>query len=181
MDTVLVVLIVVVILLAGALLYVGWRKQRSDKLRERFGGEYERTVEATGDQRRAEADLAKRERRRDKLDVQPLDPAARDRYLARWTRTQNRFVDEPSGAIQEADLLVIEVMRDRGYPMDDFDQRAADISVDHPDVVRDYRAAHAISLADEEGRASTEQLREAMVHYRALFERLVDTRSEEPH
>lgn len=176
-----VVVIVVVIAIAAVLAAMGARKRRSERLRERFGDEYDRTVGETGDARSADAELADREKRRKKLDIRPLDDADRDRYLSAWENAQNHFVDAPSAAIREADLLITQVMRDRGYPMDDFDQRAADVSVDHPDVVRDYRAAHAISVADDDGTASTEQLREAMVHYRALFDRLVGTRSEEYH
>src|SRR5204862_8220126 len=107
------------------------------------------------------------------------DPAARERYRAEWQAAQPRFVDEPAGAVTQADRLVIQVMSDRGYPMEDFEQRSADISVDHPHVVDDYRAAHAISMANEHGRASTEDLRQAMVHYRRLFEDLLEPRQED--
>jgi hypothetical protein len=129
--------------------------------------------------RRAESELAERERRREYLEIVPLEPAARERYAEAWRDTQARFVDSPEQAIREADHLVTEVMRERGYPMEDFDQRAADVSVDHPNVTENYRAAHATSLANDQGEASTEDLRQAMVHYRALFVELLEQPGEE--
>ena len=170
------VLIVVAVLLV--LLIVWWivRRRRSERLRERFGPEYDRTLADAGKRRRAEAELQERERRRTRLDIRPLQPAARDRYVQSWRAVQERFVDTPDGAVAEADRLVIEVMRERGYPIEDFEQRAADVSVDHPVVVDNYRAAHAISVARQSGEAGTEDLRQAMVHYRALFEELLETR-----
>lgn len=187
MDTgVLIAVIVIVVLLAGLALWAGTRKRRSEHLQGHFGDEYDRAVADTGDRRTAESELAGRERRHKKLDLRPLDDDSRQRYLAAWDKTQNSFVDAPSAAIREADLLITQVMRDRGYPMDDFEQRAADISVEHPDVVREYRTAHAISIDDDEGRATTEDQREALIHYRSLFDRLVDAdahsaeRHEEP-
>jgi FtsZ-interacting cell division protein ZipA len=173
MDTWVVVLIVLAILIVLGLVLMAARQRRSQALKERFGPEYERAVETTGDRRDAERELREREERRQKLEIRELDPAARERYIATWRETQARFVDQPQQAVQEADALVILVMRDRGYPVDDFDQRSADIAVDHPDVVANYRAAHDISIANERGTASTEDLRQAMVHYRALFEHLL--------
>src|ERR687884_55880 len=117
--------------------------------------------------------LRARQKRRDELDVKPLDPAARERYAEEWQATQARFVDDPGGAITEADVLIQRVMRERGYPVEDFEQRAADVSVDHPDVVNNYRAAHGISIAHERERATTEDLRVAMQHYRSLFDELL--------
>lgn len=177
MDPGLLIVIVVIVVLVGAAgAFLLTRRQRSQKLQEQFGPEYERAVAERGDRRSAEADLADRERHRETFRTRELEPAARERYAAAWRDIQTRFVDTPGAAVQEADVLVTQVMRDRGYPMDKFEQRAADISVDHPEVVEDYRAAHAISLASDA--ASTEDLREALVHYRALFERLLDERGD---
>ena len=151
------------------------RRQRTTQLREGFGPEYDRTVEDAGSRRRAESELAERQERREQLDIRPLTPAARDRYMDRWRDTQTHFVDDPGSAVGGADSLVQEVMRERGYPTDDFEQRAADISVDHPHIVEHYRAAHDISQSHERGEASTEDLRQSLVHYRALFEELLET------
>jgi hypothetical protein len=167
------VLVIIIIALLVALAVVVMRQRRSKELKEGFGPEYQRVVEERGDQRSAESELAERRKRREQLDIRPLDPGDRDRYAEQWRATQKRFVDDPSGAVGEADELVIAVMRRRGYPVDDFDQRAADVSVDHPVVVENYRAAHDISTANADGRARTEDLRQAMVHYRALFDDLL--------
>jgi hypothetical protein len=156
---------------------VGWivaRRKRSEQLQGRFGPEYNRTVAEAGSKRTAEQELEARQQRRAELDIRQLDPAARERYLHSWQETQSRFVDAPADAICEADGLVQSVMRDRGYPVDDFEQRAADISVDHPEVVQSYRAAHGVSLANEHGQATTEDLRRAMVDYRSLFDELLE-------
>jgi hypothetical protein len=150
-------------------------RKRTARLKERFGPEYERTLGETGEQRAAEDELAARQRRRDKLDIVALSPQARERYAASWRAVQTAFIDNPSSAVGDADRLVIEVMRERGYPIEDFDQRAADISVDHPAVVDNYRAAHRISLSQQQGNVDTEQERQAFVHYRALFEKLLET------
>jgi hypothetical protein len=164
------VLIVVVVVLAVLLM----RSRRSHRLQKEFGPEYERAVEERGDRREAEAELAERRERRSQLDIRPLEPGARERYEERWQAAQRRFVDQPAPAVAEADALVSAVMSERGYPVsDEFDQRAADISVDHPVVVEHYRAAHAISLRATAGDASTEDLRQAMVHFRALFDELL--------
>ncbi len=180
MDTgVLIALIVIVVLVVAVVAFFANRGRRSSQLQERFGDEYDRTVDERGDRREAEAELAGREKRRSQLDIRPLEPESRDRYTAAWRQTQESFVDSPSSATREADLLVVQVMRERGYPMDDFEQRSADISVDHPEVVNDYRTAHRVSLANDNGEASTEDLREAMVHYRALFVRLLGSPNEE--
>lgn len=166
----------VLIVLAVAAIYM--RSRRSRSLQERFGSEYERTVEEEGGRRGAERELAERERQRERLDIIPLAPEARDRYAESWRTVQTRFVDDPAGAVGEADRLVTDVMRERGYPIDDFDQRAADISVDHPDVVENYRAGHALYLKEDRGESDTENLRQAFVHYRALFSELLETRED---
>jgi hypothetical protein len=180
MVWIVVAVLAVLLIVAGVLL---WRTRRSQQLREGFGPEYDRTVAEHGDRRAAESELLERRERREKLDVQDLEPTARERYAERWRATQRRFVDEPAQVVAEADELIKAVMRDRGYPVeDDFERRAADISVDHPVVVEHYREAHAISTDSARGDAETEDLRQAMVHFRVLFAELVgeeDGRSDE--
>jgi hypothetical protein len=168
--------IVIVAAVVVAVLIVAWlavssRKRRG--LQERFGPEYDRTVETTGDRRAAESQLREREQRHEELDIRDLSPAARDRYFEQWRAVQVRFVDAPGEAVREADTLVQQVMRDRGYPVDDFDTRADAVSVDHPQVVENYRAAHGVWAANERGEATTEDLRQSLVHYRSLFEELL--------
>jgi hypothetical protein len=170
-----VVVIVAVVIVAAI---SASRHTRTERLKERFGREYERTVFEAGEQKAAEKELAARERKRDKLDILPLAPEALHEYANRWRMVQTAFVDNPSSAVGDADRLVTEVMRERGYPVDDFDQQAADISVDHPGVVENYRAAHAIHLLQQKGDVGTEQQRQAFVHYRALFEKLLETQKE---
>ncbi|MDX6414785.1 MAG: hypothetical protein QOH23_2195, partial [Gaiellaceae bacterium] len=133
-----------------------------------------RTVDKAGGRREAERELAERQKRHDELELKPLPPEARERYLQQWQQTQSRFVDDPTGAVSEADDLVNRVMRDRGYPVDDFEQRAADISVEHPELVERYRTANGIARAREQGKASTEDLRHSVRHYRALFVELLE-------
>lgn len=166
-----IIVVLVVLLIAGAI--IALPRMRSRRLQEQFGPEYERTVDSTGDQRTAEKDLHEREQRRKELEIRPLEQAARDAYAQRWRRTQEMFVDAPTDAVGEADVLVQQVMGDRGYPVGDFEQQARDVSVDHAGVVSEYHAAHEISLLNGRGQASTEQLREAMVHYRTLFTELL--------
>ena len=174
MDTgLLITILVVVVIVVLAAVLLGQRR-RTQRLQQQFGPEYQRTVARTGDQRTAEADLAGREQRRRELNIVALEPAARDSYLEAWRATQGRFVDDPAGATREADRLVAQVMRDRGYPVDDFEQRAADVSVDHPQVAENYRAAHAVYQANEQGLAGTDDLRQAFVHYRSLFSELLE-------
>ena len=151
------------------------RRKRSERLKNHFGPEYERAVGEAGDQRAGEKELVARERKRQKLDIVALAPEAHAKYAERWRTVQTAFVDNPSKAVGDADRLVTQVMRERGYPVDDFDQRAADISVDHPNVVEHYRAAHTLHMAQEQGDIGTEAQREAFVHYRALFEKLLAT------
>jgi hypothetical protein len=163
-------------LVVVVMVVVGWavsRRQRSARLKKRFGPEYERTVGELGEQRAAEAELLQREKKRKKLDIVDLSPEVRQEHAATWQQVQTDFVDDPQDAVGRAERLVTRVMRERGYPIDEFDQRAADISVDHPDIVENYRSAHAIYLAQHNGDISTEQARQAFVHYRALFERLL--------
>ena len=175
--------IVIVVAALIALALGAWfvmERRRREHLRGRFGPEYDRAVSEHGGRRGAEAELARREEQRERLDIVPLTPDARERYFESWRQVQTGFVDEPTEAMSNADRLVTDVMRERGYPMDEFDQRVADLSVDHADVVEHYRAAHSIQLASEGGDASTEDLRQAVIHYRALFAELLETRESEP-
>jgi hypothetical protein len=153
-------------------------RKRTERLKQHFGTEYERTVSEAGDQDAAEKELITRERKRDKLDIVALSPSALREFADRWRKVQTGFVDDPASALGTADRLVTEVMHERGYPVDDFDQRAADISVDHPQIVENYRAAHGIHLSQQNGDVGTEQQRKAFVHYRALFEKLLDTKND---
>ena len=149
------------------------RRNRSAGLQRRFGPEYERTVRERGNRTEAERELAQRESRVKKMHIEELPAGAKQRYVEEWRTVQSRFVDEPQTALAKADSLVTNVMRDRGYPMENFDQRVADLSPDHPDVVNNYRTAHEITARTERGQVSTEDLRQAMIHYRALFDDLV--------
>jgi FtsZ-interacting cell division protein ZipA len=165
--------IVIVAIAVGAFFYL--RRRRSETLRKQFGPEYKHAVDQYGDQRKAEAELAEREKRVRKLDIRGLTADEQNRFSGNWKKAQARFVDAPSPAVSEADGLVKELMLARRYPVGEFEQRAADISVDHPDVVNNYRAAHEIARRNKSGKASTEDLRQAMVHYRSLFEELLET------
>ena len=173
-TTALVVLALVVVVIAIGL-FVLMRRRRSESLRKQFGPEYKRTVDQFRDQGKAEAELAAREKRVRKLDIRSLAPEERSRFTDAWKKTQARFVDEPSKAVSEADGLVKELMQARGYLVGDFEQRAADISVDYPNVMTNYRAGRDIALRNNSGKATTEDLRQAMVHYRSLFEELLET------
>ena len=170
----LIVLIIVAVVVLVVLATMLIRRRRTERLRQQFGPEYERTVAERGRARDAESDLEARQRRRAEFDIRPLPRDAQVRYGNAWQDVQKQFVDRPHDALQEANRLVIEVMNARGYPMADFEQRAADVSVDHPTVVKDYRAAHEIAEADLAGIASTEDMRRAMVHYRSLFGELLE-------
>ena len=170
--TILLVVLVLLVLAAAAFFVVQSRKRKA--LQERFGPEYDRAVEDSDGKRDAERELRERAERRDALDIKPLEPAARDGYAEQWRATQERFVDAPDAAVTEADRLVARVMQQRGYPVGDFDQMARDVSVDHSQVVHEYRAAHEISERNDREQATTEELRQAMVHYRALFSDLLE-------
>jgi hypothetical protein len=177
-DTGLLIVVVVAVVIVALLAVVVVRRRRSGGLQTRFGAEYPRTVARADDRRAAEAQLAERERRHRQFDIVDLEPAARARYLEAWRAAQGRFVDDPATATREADALVTEVLRERGYPVEDFEQQADDISVEHPDVAENYRAAHALALANDQGLASTEDLRQAFVHYRSLFAELLGTQQD---
>jgi len=169
--------------IAAVLALVVWQafaRRRTGRLQEQFGPEYNRAVDGATSKREAEADLQAREERRRQLDVRPLSQAARGRYMETWRITQAQFVDDPRGAVQSADSLIRSVMAERGYPVEDFEQRAADVSVDHPQVVENYRRGHSLARASAGGDQSTENLRQAMRHYRALFDELVEPAADEP-
>jgi hypothetical protein len=187
MDTwVWIVIAAVALAVIAIVAIVVMQQRRRRELRESFGPEYERAVAREGDVRKGESELMARRERRAEFDIKPLSPQSRTAYARSWEQTQARFVDDPATALAQADALIIAVMGERGYPMDDFDRRTDDISVDHPDVVQHYRAAHDISVRlDEDSNASgsstavsTEDLRQGLVHYRALFQELVDTEDE---
>ena len=169
----LVVIVVIAVIAVAGILFFAMRRRRSQNLRERFGPEYDRVVKQQGDPRKAEGVLEFREKRRGKFTIRPLAAADRSSFVLRWNEVQSRFVDDPRGAVTVAESLVSEVMQARGYPIGEFEQRAADISVDYPVVVENYRAAHAIAQRHSAGQASTEDLRQAMVHYRKLFQELL--------
>ena len=169
-----VITLVAIVLVAAVIIIVLYEKRRSARLRNRFGTtEYERAIAAGGGRRRAEALLDEREKRVKSFHLRELSPADRSRFETEWMAVQQNFVDGPIGAVAEADQLLGEVMAARGYPVADFEQRAADISVDHPQVTENYRAAHEIAIRQVNGQATTEDLRRAMIHYRALFDDLV--------
>jgi hypothetical protein len=176
MDQNLLIALIVVAAIVGVLLVIGAMKRRSQELKQRFGSEYDRLVREKGGSRKAEAELVAREKRVKKFELKTLAEPDRRRFSDAWAATQARFVDDPKGAVAEANRLVKEVMLARGYPVTDFEHRAADLSVDHPHLVTNYRAAHDIAARSERNAATTEELRTAVVHYRALFEELLEAR-----
>jgi hypothetical protein len=179
MDTrtiMIIAIVVIALVLIAALLVM--RRRNSDHLKQQFGPEYDRAIRQHGDARHAEAALLEREKRVEKFSLRPLSPADRDRYANEWANVQKRFVDDPSMAVTQAEKLVTDVMVARGYPMGDFEQRAADISVNHPLVVQNYRSAREITLRHAQGQASTEDLRQSMVYFRSLFDDLLDSKTE---
>ena len=169
-----ILLIVVIVIVALVALLFWSRSRRSADLKSRFGPEYGRTVDQLGDEAKAEKVLAERQKRVSSYTIKPLPPEMRDHFVNTWRNVQAQFVDDPKYAVTRADDLLGEVMGARGYPVRDFDQRAEDLSVDHPEVVQNYRSAHDIALRHSRGEASTEDLRTAMIHYRALFDDLVN-------
>jgi hypothetical protein len=177
-------LILAAVLIVGLIAVIAWataqrRRKESSRLQQRFGAEYVRLVNELG-RAKAEAELAAREKRVASLSLLALPAAEAAKFRDAWVAIQGRFVDDPKTSVVEADHLVYDLMAKRGYPMGDFERRAADISVDHPAVVSNYRAARAIALRDERGEATTEELRKAVVHYRALFEELLEVRDPQP-
>jgi hypothetical protein len=165
----------VILLAAIVALFVSQRQKQSRRLQRRFGPEYGRAIDEMGSRTKAEAELEAREKRVGQLTIVSLSPSDAARFTQAWTAMQGRFIDNPKGVVAEADRLVRELMMKRGYPMGDFERRAADISVDHPAVVENYRAAQSIAVRDGRGEANTEELRKAVVHYRTLFDELLET------
>jgi len=167
---------IVALLLIALAAWSIYQKKQSLRLKERFGPEYGRSVDNLGSRSKAETELKAREKRVEQLTIIPLTPSEAARFSLAWKELQGRFVDNPKSAVAQAGQLVRELMLKRGYPMSDFEHRAADISVDHPEVVEHYRAAQVIALRDERGEADTEELRKAVVHYRSLFDELLEVR-----
>lgn len=176
-----VIITIVVLVVVLAVIAVVMMQMRRKRLQERFGPEYDRAVGEGDNRLSAERDLAAREKRVRQLEIRPLAPEARERYAADWTQVQSEFVDSPNVAVGSAQSLVTAVMRERGYPTDDPDQRMEDLSVEHGDVMDHYRQAHEISSRTSHGEVSTEELRQGMVHYRSLFDSLLggDSRSDD--
>jgi hypothetical protein len=172
-TTTIVIVAVIILVLVGLLGMALNRFQRTRRLRDRFGPEYDRTLDRVADKRQAEEELASRLARVQELDIRPLSAEEVNRFALEWQAIQTEFVDQPLGAVQRGDRLIQDVMRARGYPVDDFEQRAADISVDYPDVVMNYRELHEAAARGEREKISTEEMRQAMVNGRELFERLV--------
>lgn len=179
-NTTTIVLVAIVFLVVGGLLAMAvMRFQRTRRLRDRFGPEYDRLVNEAGDKQKAESELEARLAHVEALKIRPLSAEEVNRFSIEWQSTQAEFVDEPLSAVQKADRLIREVMKARGYPVEDFEQRAADISVDYPELVTDYRGLHMIAVKEADDEVSTEEMRQAMVHGRALFENLVSTETSE--
>jgi ABC-type multidrug transport system fused ATPase/permease subunit len=173
LDIRVIVIVVVAVLLVAGISWIYMRRRKTAALRQKFGSEYNRAVLVHGSERKAEAKLADREKRVEKLNIRDLDSFELARFAKQWESVQARFVDSPKGAVMEADDLVTSLMKTRGYPVADFDQRAADISVDHPKVVENFRNAHETTMRVGRSEATTDELRGAMIHYRALYEELM--------
>jgi hypothetical protein len=172
-----ILIVIAVALVVVALAWLVTSRRRSTRLQERFGPEYNRVTSTSESKREAEAELTRREERREKIDVRPLPEESRARYAEEWKVVQAEFVDEPSRAVARADSLLQRIMGDRGYPVEKFDQRVADLSVDHPKVVENYREGHRLATKGDGNGSDTEDLRQAMRHYQALFEELVESDS----
>jgi FtsZ-interacting cell division protein ZipA len=174
-NTILIIVVVVVVLILGLILgAIFSRRQRSKKFQNTFGAEYDRTVQNTGNAKKAQAELKERQKRVETMNVRPLSTSERERYLAEWKTVQAKFVDQPGQATVEADHLIMEVMKMREYPVSDFEQRAADLSVSYPTLVTNYRAARDIAAKNEQHSANTEELRQAFIYYRSLFDELLN-------
>ena len=176
MDTITVVVVVVLVVAVAAAVvaFLLAKRRSSSQLQDRFGPEYERTVDEAGDRHAAERDLKQREKRRSQFEIRALSTASASRYREDWNDIQRGFVDEPARAVEQADRLVVQIMRESGYPVDEFELRADDISVDHPEVSQNYREAHQVAVAQAQGQADTEQLRQAVTSYRRLVDALLD-------
>ncbi|HET6595401.1 MAG TPA: hypothetical protein VFG81_07245 [Anaerolineales bacterium] len=173
-NTTILILVAIVALIVGALLVMAFNRfQRTRRLRDRFGPEYERIVNEAGDRQKAESELEARLAHVEALHIRPLSAEEVNRFSLEWQAIQAEFVDEPLASLQKADRLIREAMKAKGYPVEDFEQRAADISVDYPELVADYRGLHLIATKEADEKVSTEEMRQAMVHGRDLFENLV--------
>jgi hypothetical protein len=173
-TTYLIIAVVLVLVVIGVILgAVFARRQRSKKFQNKFGPEYDRTVESAGNEKKAQAELNERRKHVDTMNIRPLSVSERERYQAEWTAIQAKFIDKPGQATIEADHLIMEVMKVRDYPVSDFEQRAADISVNYPALVSNYRAAREIAVKNEQHSANTEELRQALIYYRSLFDELL--------
>jgi hypothetical protein len=173
-PTYLIIAVVVIVVVMGAIMAPMFaRRRKSQKFQNKYGPEYDRTVESAGNEKKAQAELNGRQKHVDTLNIRQLSVSERERYQAEWTAIQAKFVDQPGQATVEADHLIMEVMKVRAYPVSDFDQRAADISVNYPTLVSNYRAAREIAIKNEQHTATTEELRQAMIHYRSLFDELL--------
>jgi hypothetical protein len=173
-ETAWIIVAIVIVVAIACVLLLALRLRRTEALRSRFGPEYDDAVDRYGSSLKAESSLVARQKRLEKLNIRSLQPAERDQFANQWQDTQSRFVDDPAASITQADHLVNELLLARGYPMEEFEDRAEDISVDHPHVVRNYRAAHAIAFRHTRGEAGTEDLRQALIHYRDLFDELLE-------
>ena len=182
-NTTLILVAVIFLVIGGLLAVIVTRFQQTKRLKDRFGPEYDRMVNEVGDKRQVENELQARLAHVEQLNIRPLTAEEVNRFALEWQATQTEFVDEPLASLQKADRLLREVMKAKGYPVEDFEQRAADISVDYPDLVTDYRGLHMIAVKEDDDQVSTEEMRQAMVHGRALFENLVrkETHEEVSH
>ena len=171
-----IVIVVLILLITGAILApIFSRRKRTERLQGKFGAEYDRTVEALGDEKKAHTELEGRQKHVMSFDIHPLSVIEGDRYAANWNFVQSKFVDDPGKAIIDADQLIMEIMHLRNYPISDFEQRADDVSVIYPELVGNYRAARLIAIKNEKQMATTEELRQALIHYRSLFDELLET------
>ena len=173
--TIVIAVVLVLVILAAILMPILARRKSSKQLQEHFGPEYDKTVQALGDEKKAQKELEERQKHVEALDIHPLTVNQHERYLAEWAAVQSKFVDQPGEAIVEADRLIMEVMQLRSYQVADFEQRAADLSVNYPALVSNYRAAREIAIKNSQHQANTEELRQAMIYYRSLFEELLET------
>ncbi len=176
-TTMIIIVVVVLVIISAILGLVLPRRRRSKQLHEHFGAEYDHTVQTLGSEKKAQTELDARQKHVEALNIRSLSVSERERYLTEWTAVQSKFVDEPGQAIVDADRLIMEVMQVRAYPVADFDQRAADISVNYPALVSNYRAAREIANKNKQGQADTEELRQAMIYYRSLFEELLESKA----
>jgi hypothetical protein len=173
-PVVIIIAVVLVVVIVGAILgLIFSRRQRSDQFQDKYGAEYDRTIKIAGSEKKAQTELNERRKHVETLNIRPLSSNERDRYLGEWTGIRAKFVDQPGQATVEADRLIMEVMQLRAYPVSDFEQRAADISVNYPDLVSNYRAAREVAIKNENHQASTEELRQAMVYYSSLVDELL--------